>query len=97
MCVTLFFLFLFFSSLSLFLFLHTLTLHPLFLSTLSLGITPLHFASGKGSVECIRFLIEHGALIDIQDNKGMTPLHFAAKKQVRGGRGVRGGVKRMKK
>ena len=46
--------------------------------------TPLHFASHSvwrgyrnGTVEGTRLLLNHGAIIDAEDNKGRTPLQLA--------------------
>ena len=48
----------------------------------SYGMTALHFAAAKGSVGCIRLILNNGAEINVQDKKGLTALHYAAKKQV---------------
>tara|TARA_R110002050_G_scaffold223116_3_gene358931 strand:+ start:2362 stop:2520 length:159 start_codon:yes stop_codon:yes gene_type:complete len=45
-------------------------------------MTALHFAAAKGSVGCIRLILNNGAEINVQDKKGLTALHYAAKKQV---------------
>ena len=42
------------------------------------GQAPLHGAAAHGQVEAARWLIEHGAFIDHQDDSGETPLHEAA-------------------
>ncbi|XP_063538578.1 ankyrin-1-like [Cydia strobilella] len=42
------------------------------------SVTPLHVASTQGRVEVIQLLIDHGAMIDVQDFDGDTPLHDAA-------------------
>ncbi|XP_012547580.2 ankyrin repeat and SOCS box protein 3 isoform X1 [Bombyx mori] len=41
------------------------------------SVTPLHVVSGQGNLEIMQLLIEHGALIDVQDYDGDTPLHDA--------------------
>ncbi|KZV62671.1 ankyrin, partial [Peniophora sp. CONT] len=41
------------------------------------GQTALHQAAYRGSVEACRFLLEHGALVDEEDNDGKTPLQVA--------------------
>lgn len=44
-----------------------------------LGLTPLHLAAAKGSLEQVQLLIEHGAdIATIIDSNGETTLHFAA-------------------
>ncbi|XP_050344611.1 ankyrin-3-like [Nymphalis io] len=40
--------------------------------------TPLHFSSDQGRVEVVQLLLDHGAIIDVQDFDGDTPLHHAA-------------------
>ncbi len=42
------------------------------------GRTPLHFASGAGNVEIVKFLIAGGADVKAADPDGFTPLHWAA-------------------
>lgn len=39
------------------------------------GDTPLHWACGSGSLEKVRFLVDKGAHINIQNHTGKTPLH----------------------
>jgi len=41
--------------------------------------TPLHRASQEGHVEVARVLIEHGADMTVQDERGSTPLHDASR------------------
>lgn len=42
------------------------------------GLGALHIAAKVGSVPAIRFLIAHGAEVDLRDSEGETPLHKAA-------------------
>lgn len=42
------------------------------------GGTPLLFAAAAHSCECIRTLIQHGAMVDLVDCCGVAPLHLAA-------------------
>jgi ankyrin repeat protein len=42
--------------------------------------TPLHKASAQGHTHIIEYLINEGAIIDIQSATGETPLHIAASK-----------------
>jgi ankyrin repeat protein len=41
------------------------------------GGTALHLASRGAHVECVRFLLTHGAKVDIASKQGQTPLHLA--------------------
>ena len=47
------------------------------------GMTPLHAAAGsaigfhRGRVDIMQVLLDHGAIIDAEDNKGVTPLQLA--------------------
>ena len=41
------------------------------------GESALHRSSLKGNFRCMKFLIEHGANLDIKDKDGMSPLHVA--------------------
>ena len=43
------------------------------------GFTPLHFASGKGHIEIVEFLLNHGADIELEILNGETPLMLAAR------------------
>ena len=41
-------------------------------------ITPLHAAALHGHTEVVRFLLKHGALLELTDDWGCTPLHNAS-------------------
>jgi len=43
------------------------------------GFTPLHLASGKGHIEIVEFLLNHGADIESEIFDGETPLMLAAR------------------
>ncbi len=45
--------------------------------------TPLHLAAANGHVSVARYLIEHGARVNAQDNTGCTPLHYAVSRKHR--------------
>ncbi|CAG4945878.1 unnamed protein product [Parnassius apollo] len=42
------------------------------------NITPLHIVSSQGRLDVMQLLIDHGAMIDVQDFDGHTALHDAA-------------------
>lgn len=42
-------------------------------------MTCLHAAAMRGDEEWTRYLLDKGASVNPQDNKGNTPLHWAAK------------------
>eukprot|EP00127_Corallochytrium_limacisporum_P006284 Clim_evm28s224 gene=Clim_evmTU28s224 len=42
------------------------------------GLTPLHYASRSGHVDCVNYLIKLGAAVNAGSNSGATPLHRAA-------------------
>ena len=44
-----------------------------------LGLTVMHDAARAGFVDSVRVLVEHGADINLVDDKGNLPLHLAAK------------------
>jgi ankyrin repeat protein len=44
----------------------------------SYGRTALHWACENGHLQVVKLLVEHGATIEVADNRGMTPLHDAA-------------------
>ena len=46
-------------------------------TTITIGLTSLHFAAGNGHLECVRLLMEAAADCD-QVYRGKTPLHDAA-------------------
>lgn len=41
------------------------------------GETALHGAAGRGADAVVRFLVEQGARLDLQDKQGRTPLDVA--------------------
>lgn len=41
------------------------------------GATAMHGAAYEGNVECIRYLLENGADVNVQDDDGWTSLHAA--------------------
>merc|ERR1712048_375822 len=43
-----------------------------------LGETALHIASGGGSLDAVKLLLDKNASANQQDNAGETPLHYAA-------------------
>ena len=45
--------------------------------------TPLHRASRFGAVEVARILLEHGADVEAEDDKGRTPLRSAGRDDMR--------------
>ena len=42
------------------------------------GQTPLFFAAESGRIEVVRYLLDHGARVDIKDDTGKTPFDAAA-------------------
>ncbi|MEB3177910.1 MAG: ankyrin repeat domain-containing protein, partial [Nostocaceae cyanobacterium] len=42
------------------------------------GRTLLHWAAKSANESVIKFLLDRGAKVNIQDKQGKTPLHFAA-------------------
>ncbi|KAL2801903.1 ankyrin repeat-containing domain protein [Aspergillus granulosus] len=45
-----------------------------------LQLTPLASAAAKGHLEMVQLLVQHGAMIEVQDQSGDTPLCWAARK-----------------
>jgi uncharacterized protein len=43
----------------------------------SMGLTAVFGAANRGSDDIIRFLVDHGARLDLADNEGRTPLDWA--------------------
>jgi ankyrin repeat protein len=43
----------------------------------SMGLTALIGAANRGSNDIIRFLVEHGARLDVKDREGRTPMRWA--------------------
>ena len=39
------------------------------------GYTPLHVAAHFGSLNMVKFLLERGVAVDVQNELGYTPLH----------------------
>jgi cytohesin len=44
-----------------------------------IGFTPLQLASGKGHTEVVKYLLEHGANIELGNDLGEKPLMYAAR------------------
>uniref|UniRef100_J3NBU4 Uncharacterized protein n=1 Tax=Oryza brachyantha TaxID=4533 RepID=J3NBU4_ORYBR len=44
------------------------------------GYTPLAYAVRGGAIDCVKYLLDHGANTDKRDKDGFAPLHFAALK-----------------
>ncbi|KAK2703331.1 acyl-CoA-binding domain-containing protein 6-like [Artemia franciscana] len=42
------------------------------------GLSLIHWASDRNSIEVLRFLLERGADVDKRDEDGQSPLHYAA-------------------
>ena len=40
--------------------------------------TPLMAAAGEGHTDCVQYLLQNGAQLDLEDHVGMTALHLAA-------------------
>ena len=47
------------------------------------GWTALHFAAGANSVEAVKILVSHGAVLDVEAVNGYTPLQWALRLQNR--------------
>ena len=41
------------------------------------GSTPLHIAAKNNSIMCLKWLLEQGVNVDLEDKSGYTPLHIA--------------------
>jgi len=52
------------------------------------GQTTLFFAAESGRTAVVKYLLEHGAKVDVKDDMGRTPI--ALVDAARGGRGERG-------
>lgn len=48
----------------------------------SYGSTPLMYAAQNGHLDCVKWLIEHGANIKVHNKCGYTVLHFASTKDI---------------
>jgi len=46
-------------------------------ATNSMGLTALMGAANRGSNDIIRFLVDHGARLDVKDRQGRTPIRWA--------------------
>lgn len=46
------------------------------------GRSPLHYAAASGSSECVFYLLQAGAAINVQDRQGLTPLHATTEYQI---------------
>src|SRR5258708_15235339 len=58
-----------------------LNLHPELVNVRHDGATALHFAALNGRLDAVRWLLEHGATLDAQDDKfAMTPVAWANEK-----------------
>jgi ankyrin repeat protein len=43
----------------------------------AMGLRAIHGAANRGSDDIIRFLVQHGAALDVADKEGRTPLTWA--------------------
>jgi len=58
-----------------------LNLHPELVNVRHDGATALHFAAINGRLDAVRWLLEHGAMLDAEDDEfGMTPVAWANEK-----------------
>ena len=58
-----------------------LNLHPELVNVRHDGATAVHFAALNGRLDAVRWLLEHGATLDAQDDKfAMTPVAWANEK-----------------
>ncbi|CAH1241133.1 ASB12 [Branchiostoma lanceolatum] len=46
-----------------------------------LGCTPLRLAAAKGHVDCVQYLVSHGAGLEVADIKSQTPLYAAVRRK----------------
>ena len=46
------------------------------------GSTPLMYACQYGHLDCVRFLIDRGANVNVRNHNGYTPLHFASNVEI---------------
>jgi ankyrin repeat protein len=45
------------------------------------GSTPLHYACSNGGKQTIEFLVDRGATVNAQNERGITPLHMLITKR----------------
>jgi death-associated protein kinase len=52
----------------------------LFIFDIQEGETPMHCASARGNLDCVRILLDNRAPINVIDRRGCTPLHLACRR-----------------